>query len=82
MAAVLSINGGPLGDEIANADNPLSRAFVELFEGYTIGADRQTTAVVCLLDAGTAASQAQIVDSLRAIVERHDADRAPSLASR
>ncbi len=72
VAAVLSINGGPLGDQIADPQNPLGRAFLELFQGYTIGADRQTTAVVCLLDSQAAVSQSQIVDRLRAIVEAHD----------
>jgi len=43
VAAVLSLASGPLGERIVDADNPLSRALVDLFEGYTVGADRQTT---------------------------------------
>ena len=70
VSAVLSLNNGPLGDRVADADNPFGRALVELFEGYTIGADHQTTAVVCLLD--PAVSQAEVVDGLRAIVTAHD----------
>ncbi len=72
VAAVLSVNNGPLGDKIADPDNPLSRSFLELFQGYTVGADRQTTAVVCLLDSQSPVSQSAIVDGLRAAVEAHD----------
>ena len=72
MAAVLSLTSGPLGDRIAEPENPLSRSLLALFEGYTIGADRQTTAVVCLLDSQSPVSQSTIVDQLGAAAVAHD----------
>ncbi len=72
VAAVLSLTGTPLGERIADADNPLARSMLELFSGYTIGADRQTTAVVCLLDSQSPVSQSTIVDRLRAAALAHD----------
>jgi uncharacterized protein len=73
VAAVLSLAGEPFGDAIVDADNPLSRSLLELFEGYTVGADRQTAAVVCLLDQQAGVRQADVVDALGTIVARHDA---------
>ena len=72
VAAVLSLTGTPLGRQIADENNPLARSMLELFSGYTIGADRQTTAVVCLLDSQTPVSQSTLVDRLRAAALAHD----------
>lgn len=70
--SVLSLTTTPLGTELY--DSPLRDGFIELFEGYTIGADRQTTAVVCTLkpEDQTDARRNVTVGQLREIIERHD----------
>lgn len=47
VQSVISLNTTPLGTALI--DSPLCDAFLTLFQGYTIGADRQTTAIVCML---------------------------------
>ena len=47
---------------------------IKLFEGFLIGADRQTTAVICFLEpeATAAIDRAKTIDQLRSIVMEHD----------
>jgi uncharacterized protein len=73
VAAVLAVNGGPLGNAVIDDRNPLARAFLELFEGYTIGKDRKTVGVACLLDPKSTVPRQEIVNAARQIVETHDA---------
>lgn len=74
VAAVLSLTRTPLGTQIVEPDAPLREQFVELFEGYNIGRDRQTTAVVCMLQPQDQAdvSREETVTQLREIIESHD----------
>jgi predicted RND superfamily exporter protein len=63
---VLSMGRGPLGANIISK-NPLARSLLKLYEGYTVGADRETTAVVCVL-APTRVSRGQTIDAIRRIL--------------
>lgn len=70
--SVLSLGRGPLGDQII-AGHPLAESLLKLYEGYTVGADRQTTAIVCVL-APTRAPRGETLDAIRAILGRHAPD--------
>ena len=74
VATVQSLSTTPLGREIADPNNPLSRRLIELFEGYTIGSDHRTAAVVCILEpkAETTYPREQTVTQLRDVIERFD----------
>jgi len=52
----------------------LRERVLELSEGYTVGADRQTAGIVCILspEHETKTPRAQTVDELRRRIERHD----------
>ncbi|MGH7136745.1 MAG: MMPL family transporter, partial [Pirellulales bacterium] len=54
---------------------PLADRLLELSEGYTVSADRQTAGVVCVLapERETPIPRSQTVDELRRLVEGHDA---------
>jgi predicted RND superfamily exporter protein len=70
VRAAVSLANVPLVDPTMQRDN--SDAY-ELFEGYLIDKDRQTTAVVCVLDSNTEAdSRSATIDQMRDIVTRHD----------
>jgi predicted RND superfamily exporter protein len=50
VASTTSLADTPLGDRIiAVESSPTARRFVELMEGYAVGTDRRTAAVVCVL---------------------------------
>ncbi len=72
VESVLSLGRGPLGEHIIDG-GPLSQSLLKLYEGYSVGADRQTTAVVCLLEPSRA-SRRETVDAMRAILARHAPD--------
>lgn len=69
---VLSLTTTPFGADIIRS--PLLDSFLNLLEGFNIGPDQQTTAVVCMLTPENRAPQPreQTVDELRAVVEAHD----------
>jgi len=58
VASATSLADRPLGNRIIEIDtNPTARRLVELLEGYAVGTDHRTAAVVCVLQAPTPASQ-------------------------
>ncbi len=70
--SVMSLNNNPLlGNDIIRTDQPVSRSFLELMTGFTIGEDRETTAVVCFLEpeATATVSRLETVDQLRDVIE-------------
>ena len=71
VAAVQSLTTTPLGAGIADPNNPLSGALLELFEEYTVSNDRRTAAVICLLAPkdSTDVPRRDTVDRLRTIIE-------------
>ncbi len=72
--SVMSLNNNPiLGDAIINTDQPVSSAFLDLMTGFTIGEDRQTTAVVCFLVPESTAeiSRDETVEKLREVIEEY-----------
>ncbi|MBL9124078.1 MAG: hypothetical protein JNG90_10635, partial [Planctomycetaceae bacterium] len=73
VQAVLSLTTTPLGREIIN-DQVLGPAFIRLLEGFAVGADRQTAAVVCMLvpEDQTDADRPATVAELRRLVQAHD----------
>jgi predicted RND superfamily exporter protein len=72
VKAVLSLTKTPFGTKLIDA--PVLESMLVLFEGYTIGADRQTTAVVCMLvpEDQSDVSRGETVESLRALITAHD----------
>ena len=74
VSDVLSLSTTPLGEAIIDTEQPLSGRFIELFEGYTIGRDRKTAAVVCMLEPSKRDSLArdETVAKLTEIVQAHD----------
>ena len=72
VLSVLAINRGPLGDEVADESNPLARSFVNLFQDYTVSADRKIAGVAVMLDPRSTVARSEIVDQMRTIVEKHD----------
>lgn len=73
VEGVQSLAKTPVGSEIANPENRLAKQLVELFEGYTISADRQVAAVVCLLKPKdeAKATRGETIDQLRAIIHEY-----------
>jgi predicted RND superfamily exporter protein len=70
VAGVMSIHS-PMGDAILDEENPLAARFRDLLAGYTHGEDRETAALVVLLErrprAGTA--RHETLESIRRVVE-------------
>jgi predicted RND superfamily exporter protein len=57
VASATSLADTPLGNRIIDTDtSPMARRLVELLEGYAVGADHRTAAVVCVLASPPAAS--------------------------
>ncbi len=72
VQSVLSLTSTPLGEHIID-DNALSRKFLDLLENYAVGADRQTAAVVCMLQPNVLSdARARTIEHLEAAVRRHD----------
>lgn len=72
--SVMSLNNNPILDsEVILSDQEMSQRFIELMTGFTIGADRETTAVVCFLEPEDKAevSRDETVDQLRAVIEEY-----------
>lgn len=70
VAHVVSLSNTPLEETIVE-DKPISRDMIDVFEGYTVGADRQSAAVVCMLrsEADSPVSREATVAQMRAQVE-------------
>ena len=74
-----SLASTPLGNHIINIeDSPTARKLVALMEGYTIGTDHRTAAVVCVLAPSSATlnspraqalSKADTVDAIRLLMQ-------------
>lgn len=73
VQAVLSLTTTPLEREIIH-DDALGQNFIRLLEGFAVGADRQTAAVVCMLtpEDQTPAERPKTVSELRRLVQEHD----------
>jgi uncharacterized protein len=71
VASVASLSNAPLGDRLVE-DNALSRAMLRMFEGFTVGADHQTAAVVCILErqSPTSIPWAKTLDAMREVTAR------------
>ena len=55
IASATSLADTPLGNRIIDLDtSPTARRFVTLLEGYAVGADHRTAAIVCVLKAPSA----------------------------
>jgi len=80
VRSTTSLASTPLGMGILDADSEAARRLVDLLEGYVVGSDRRTAAVVCLLDlpqqpAGAHAvvggsTRADAIDAIRKCVAR------------
>ena len=58
IASATSLADTPLGNRIIEIEtNPAARRLVELLEGYAVGTDHRTAAVVCVLKSPAAASR-------------------------
>ncbi len=78
IAATTSLATTPLGKSIIHTDaNPAARKIVRLMEGYVVGADHRTAAVVCTLapvdaalatERDKAVSRAGTIDAMRAVM--------------
>jgi len=84
IASATSLADTPLGNRIIEVEtSPTARRFVELLEGYAVGTDHRTAAVVCVLKPPPAAqtdapetapappqadSRADAIDRVRAVV--------------
>jgi len=73
IAAATSLATTPLGDGIVDvAGNPAAASLVTLLEGYVVGTDRRTAAVVCVLAPaagdGTQSGRGATIDTLRTLV--------------
>ena len=65
VQAAMSLTSTPLGTDLIN--DALREPFLELFEGYMVGADRKTAAVVCMLaPEDENSNRTETVDRLRA----------------
>ncbi len=71
VAAAQSLANTPLGPAIVDQTNPVARNLTHLFEGYTISADRETPAIICIVQPPTSGARREIVESLREIINRH-----------
>ncbi len=64
IASATSLADTPLGSRIIETDtSPTARRLVELLEGYAVGTDHRTAAVVCVLKAPAAASDAATTEA-------------------
>jgi len=78
IASATSLADTPLGDGIVAIEtNPMARRMVALLEGYAVGADHRTAAVVCMLAppppaaaaaSGRADARADAIDRIRGIM--------------
>jgi predicted RND superfamily exporter protein len=73
IASATSLATTPLGRDVIDvAGNPTAARIVSLLEGYAVGADRRTAAVVCILRPaaadGTGAPRGDTIDALRALL--------------
>jgi len=85
VASATSLADTPLGNRIIDIDtSPTARRFVELLEGYAVGADHRTAAIVCVLkpaanppagqsSAAQADFRADAIDRLRAVMAGYPA---------
>lgn len=75
IRAATSLATTPLGRGIINTTaNPAAARLVSLMEGYTVGSDRRTAAVVCVLAGGNDAEdgvpgRGDTIDALRTIMQ-------------
>ena len=79
VASATSLTSTPLGDRIIDLENsPTARKLVKLMEGYALGIDHRTAAIVCVLQEtsltnatarATVVSRANTIDQIRAIME-------------
>lgn len=76
VRSTTSLASTPLGAGIIDADSEQAVRLVELLEGYVVGADRRTAAVLCLLESPEETGDA---DDTRA-TESGDGKRRPSRA--
>jgi len=78
IASATSLADTPLGDRVIDVDrNPVARKLVTLLEGYAVGTDHRTAAIVCVLAPPSATlttarqqavSRADTIDRLRGIM--------------
>lgn len=83
VSSTTSLASTPLGNRIIDVeDSPTARKLVDLMEGYALGADRRTAAVVCVLEppeaqasasAAPATSRADAIDHIRGCMEEFPA---------
>ena len=78
MHTTTSLATTPLGPGIIHTDtNPAAENLVKLMEGYAVGTDRKTAAVICVLSEKQEDSDIQqgrigeTIDAIRAIVEEY-----------
>jgi predicted RND superfamily exporter protein len=77
IASATSLADTPLGNRIIDTDNsPLARRLVELLEGYAVGTDHRTAAIVCVLKSPTAT---QTTGSPQAAAQEQAASRADAI---
>lgn len=73
VQGVLSLSSTRLIRNLVGNNDKLLEPFLKLLEGYAIGPDRKTTAVVCMLKPETPSeARAATVAELRRLVEAHD----------
>jgi uncharacterized protein len=83
VSSATSLASTPLGNRIVDVEaSPTARKLVALMEGYALGADRRTAAVVCVLEpagestpasAGRTATRADAIDEIRACMREFPA---------
>jgi len=79
VASATSLASTPLGNRVIDLDqSPTARKLVNLMEGYTLGVDHRTAAVVCVLkppaasergDQPAPTSRADTIDSIRRLMQ-------------
>lgn len=73
VKSCMSLADTPLGPRIIELEqSPTARRLVKLMEGYTLGEDHRTAAVICLLDspASEQTTRADVIDSIRLVVSK------------
>ncbi|MGB6044947.1 MAG: MMPL family transporter, partial [Pirellulales bacterium] len=74
VPSVVSLTTTPLGIEIIS-NSQRGPAFLQMLEGYNVGADRRTTAVTCILDpADSSAAREATLARMRDVVKAHDSE--------
>ena len=82
IASATSLADTPLGDGVVDVErSPVARKLVTLLEGYAVGADHRTAAIVCLLQPPPAlptarqqaVSRAETIDRLRGLMKEFPA---------